>query len=91
MVCDGEPCTNNYDKLNTVQQHAAIQPDNQNGCQRIPVRIAQRGHPNLTSIEPFWKARNSNIALNSRQTKKIEGFRVRTRRKDQINWFNHYY
>ena len=54
---DGQPCssqikspgnhtyhgTDNY-KLNTVQQHAAIQPDNQNGCQRIPIRITQRGH-----------------------------------------------
>ena len=52
---DGKPCNsqikspgkhtahgpNNYDKLNTVQQRAAIQPDNQNGCQRIPVRITQ--------------------------------------------------
>ncbi len=71
--------TNNYDKLTTVQQHAAIQPDNQHGCQRIPVRITQRGYPNSTRREPFQKARNSNIALSSRQTKKIEGFRVHTR------------
>ena len=102
---DGKPCSsqikspgkhtyygiNNYDKSTTVQQNATIQPDNPNGCQHIPVRITRRGYPNSTRREPFRKARNSNIALNSRQTKKIEGFHVHTRRKDLINWFNHYY